>query len=389
MGLNFLAGRAVRVVRVLVVTAPDAFVIRVAAERAVIARGWRLASTPAEADVLFQAGRVFGELVEVAGRLWDQLPGPRARVAAEVVTAVGAALDEAATLLLDDSLQAEDAAGRTAPDLGQDSGGMDMDGGSMDHGSMDHGNMDHEDMDHSGMDHSGMDHGDMGMDMNMSPDGIPLAEGSEDDRDGLEMDVLPVRLGPVLPDWPDGLVLDVTLHGDVILTADARFVDTGGGDSSLPVVEVDPATDAARTCDDMAAVLSLAGWPDAAALARAARNAVLDRRDIDALATLENVRRRVVTSRILRWSLRRTGTIDPERARRLGLPESSIGDCYQRLLGLLGRARELIGGSPLPPPAPVPLDALGQLVLGFDLAAARLLVASLGSPAAEGVAADA
>ena len=49
----------------------------------------------------------------------------------------------------------------------------------------------------------------------MSPDGIPLAEGAED-RDGLEMDVLHLPLGPVLAHWPAGVVLRVTLHGDVV-----------------------------------------------------------------------------------------------------------------------------------------------------------------------------
>ena len=77
-------------------------------------------------------------------------------------------------------------------------------------------------MDHGGhgMDHGGMDHGDM----EMSPGGIPLAEGGED-RDGLEMDVLHVRLGPVLPHWPAGLVLRCSLQGDVIAEAQAELVD--------------------------------------------------------------------------------------------------------------------------------------------------------------------
>jgi len=404
MGLTgFLARRAVRATRVLVVAAPDTFAIRVAAERKIAARGWRLASSPADADVLLQVGRVFGELGEVAGRLWDALPGPRARVAAEVAGAVPAALDEAVALLLDAALQADDAASRGAPDVGGDDGGMDMDEDSgddaMDHGSMDHedtddedmdhedmdhGDMDHGDMDHEGMDHSGMDHGGMDMDMDMSPDGIPLAEGSEDDRDGLEMDVLPVRLGPVLPDWPAGLVLDVTLHGDVIMDASARWIGTGDDPGPEPP-EPDEFEEAGRACDEVVTLLSLGGWPDGAARARAARDAVLDARRLDAFQMVGDLRHRIMRSGMLRWSLRRTAVIDPERAARLGLPPDFAGDCYDRLLALVDRALSLVERTDGVHVSPVGLDVLGHLVLGLDLAAARLLVASLGAPLGEGV----
>ncbi|NEE25830.1 hypothetical protein G3M53_10200, partial [Streptomyces sp. SID7982] len=45
--------------------------------------------------------------------------------------------------------------------------------------------------------------------------GLPLAERA-DDRDGLRLDRLHVPFGPVLPDWPVGLVLRLTLQGDVV-----------------------------------------------------------------------------------------------------------------------------------------------------------------------------
>lgn len=47
------------------------------------------------------------------------------------------------------------------------------------------------------------------------PYGRPLA-GRAPDRDGLELDQLPVRIGPFFPPFPSGLVLDVRLQGDVI-----------------------------------------------------------------------------------------------------------------------------------------------------------------------------
>ncbi len=359
MGLtSFLARRATRAARVLVVASPDAFAVRVAAERQVVARGWRLAESPADADVLLHVGRVLGEMGEVAGRLWDELPGPRARVAAEIVAAVPAALDEAAALLLDESLQTADAAGRTPPDVGAAEDDKGMRDGDMGHGDMGDGDMD--------------------MDMTMSPDGIALASGSEDDRDGLEMDALPVRLGPVLPHWPAGLVVDATLHGDVIAEASARWVGSGGGSPAADDTRL-----AARACDDLAALLSLAGRGDLANASTAARDALVDGRDADALRFLGTLRRRIVGSRLLRWTLRRTAVLDADRVRRIGLPPAAAGDCYDRLLTLVDRAEDQAAVTPGAAGPALTLDSLGQALLGLDLGAARLLVASLGTPAGE------
>jgi hypothetical protein len=47
------------------------------------------------------------------------------------------------------------------------------------------------------------------------PYGRPLA-GRADDRDGLKLDQILVRVGPFLPPFPPGLLLDVKLQGDVI-----------------------------------------------------------------------------------------------------------------------------------------------------------------------------
>ncbi len=383
MGLTgWLAGRGVRAARVLVVECPGAWRERVAVERAVRARGWRLAESPASADVLLVVGEPTG-LEEVVDRLWAALPGPRSRRTLEAGGDVLAHLDAAASRLADTRAQAEDAAARADPDLsaegGMDHGDMDgdIDHGEMDHGGMGHEGMDHGEMDHGGMGHEGMDHGEMdhggmgheGMDhgdMEMAPDGIPLAEGSEEDRDGLEMDALPVRLGPVLPHWPAGLVLDVTLHGDLVVGADAEVV---GHDGTAP----DEQHPAARACDDAAAVLDLAGWAAGASTARAARDAFLDGRHEVAGVHLSDLRRRVSGSRLLRWSLRGVGVVEPERVQALGLPEHLAGDCLDRLHGLLDRAAS--GASTTTPAA-----AVGPLVEGCDLAVARLAVATLGSP---------
>jgi hypothetical protein len=50
------------------------------------------------------------------------------------------------------------------------------------------------------------------------PYGRPLA-GRADDRDGLKLDQILVRVGPFLPPFPPGLQLDVKLQGDVIQEA--------------------------------------------------------------------------------------------------------------------------------------------------------------------------
>lgn len=51
-----------------------------------------------------------------------------------------------------------------------------------------------------------------------TPYGRPMA-GRAEDRDGLKLDYLPVRIGPLFPGFPPGLMLDVKLSGDVILDA--------------------------------------------------------------------------------------------------------------------------------------------------------------------------
>ena len=50
------------------------------------------------------------------------------------------------------------------------------------------------------------------------PYGRPMAERA-DDRDGLKLDYLPVRIGPLFQPFPPGLALDVNLQGDVIQEA--------------------------------------------------------------------------------------------------------------------------------------------------------------------------
>jgi hypothetical protein len=349
-----IARSAAGCAHVLVVEAPGRWRTRAAVERALLTRGWRLAVSPADADVLVVCGEPGPRLGEAVELVWHQMPGPRVRVDVREHDEVVGRLDEGGALLRDTAHHRHDARHRpTASDLLGEHG---------DHGDMDHGDMDHGDMDHGDMDHGDMDHGDM----DMAPGGIPLAGGGED-RDGLEMDVLDVRLGPVLPHWPAGLVLRCSLQGDVITAARAEVVD--GADHAAP-----PGDRAARTIDNVVSLLALAGWDDAAAEARRVRDAVLEHGpDESARAGLDGLRRKVRRSRVLRWSLRRVGPLSEDDVHRDGLPAETVGDTYDRLIRMLDRAADASGDQ-----APTySTHHLERLVTGSDLATARLVVAGL------------
>ena len=397
MGLSgALARLAVRATRVLVVEVPGHWATRMEVEHQLLRRGWRPAWTPADADVLAVCGVPGPELSELVDRLWEQMPGPRVRADITSPGTVGSALDAAAALLLDTPHHRTDAQERAQePEIPEDAdhgghGGMGH--GGMDHGEMDHGEMDHGGhggMDHSGhggMDHGGMDHGEMdhgghgGMDhsghggMDMAPGGIALAGGGED-RDGLEMDVLHLPLGPVLPFWPAGLVLHCSLQGDVVVDAEASVVDGAGAGGPGP----GPAPAAVVWCDQVMALLALAGVEDAAACARRARDALLCGDEDAARDAVERLDRTVRRSWLLRSSLRGVLLLDRAGLERHGLPGHCRGDAHDRLLSRVERIRAEAGGTE-PTPAEdggVPWAVVPDLVTGLELASVRLAVASL------------
>ena len=361
MGLSgALARLAVRATRVLVVEVPGHWATRMEVEHQLLRRGWRPAWTPADADVLAVCGVPGPELSELVDRLWEQMPGPRVRADITSPGTVGSALDAAAALLLDTPHHRTDAQERAQePEIPEDAdhGGH----GGMDHGEMDHGG-------HGGMDHSG--HG--GMDM--APGGIALAGGGED-RDGLEMDVLHLPLGPVLPFWPAGLVLRCSLQGDVVVDAEASVVDGAGAGGPGP----GPAPAAVVWCDQVVALLALAGAEDAASGARRARDALLHGDQGAARAAAERLHRTIRRSRLLRWSLRGVLPLDPSDLEQHGLPRRCLGDAHDRLLARVERIRAEAGGAePVPvEDAAVPWAVLPELVTGLELGSVRLAVASL------------
>lgn len=360
MGLSdAIARSASRHAHALVVEVPGSWRTRMAVERNLFARGWRLAYSPADADVLVVCGEPGPGLAEAIEGVWHQMPGPRVRVDVHAGDEVDARLDEAHTGLLDTDHHRRDAQQRpTASELLAEQAGPRAES----HGG--HGDTDHA----SAGGHEGME---------MSPGGIPLAEGGED-RDGLEMDVLQVRFGPVLPHWPAGLVLRCSMQGDVIVEAQAELVDG-------PARQEDDVIGPARGIDNIASLLALAGWDDAAAEARRIRDTALEPGDGAAGSELERLRRRVRRSWTLRWSLRGVRRLSDKEAHARGLPADAVGDTYDRLIGMLDRAVAGVAATAAGDTGTrtndagrtLPTDHLSHLVMGLDLATARLVLASL------------
>ncbi len=348
---GWTARLAVARTHVLAVEIPGQWSTHVALQRRVLARGWRMTVSPADADVLAVCGTPGPQMSPLIELVWDQLPGPRARIEVPGAGSVDDALDRAAAALLDTAEQVGDARRRRQrPDTG------DMDHGDMDHGDMDHGDMDHGDMD-------------------MAPSGIPLADGAQD-RDGLEMDVLHLELGPVLAHWPAGVRLRCVLAGDVVTDATVALLDADHRPGAATPV-------AARECDHLVDLLTLAGWPHAAESARRCRDLLLDDpRDGRARDQVERLQRSVRRSRLLRWSLRGLAPLTPERLVAERLPAALAGDTYDRLQTRVQVAGDLLSNrltaDPLHVDPAALADALPGIVAGLDVAAVRLVIAGLG-----------
>lgn len=395
MGVNRMLARcAARRVHVLIAEVPGNWSLRVQVERRIAARRWRQADSPADADVLVVCGSPGPELADVIDRIWDQLPGPRVRVAVDDPRTVDTVLAHAVEELVDGAPHRRDGRERAqSPEANGQRGGAASSENHEDHRHTDHDHThhgDHHRMHHEGhaghgghMNHGGHHHMGHG-DMQMAPLGIALAEGGED-RDGLEMDVLHLRLGPVLRHWPAGLVLRCALQGDVLTGSQAWMVDEGHRHHERAAVpsEKRAALRASQRCDHIADVLALAGWPRAVDVAREVRDTLLDAPHVGhaqpAVAKLVGALRR---SRLLRWSLRGLTPLTAEDLRRHQLPAALAGDTYDRLLA---QAQELAGlvSDPLADKQSgvdwtTRIGALPDLLDGAELATARLAVASFG-----------
>ena len=411
---------------VLTVAVPGATAVRLAAEEQLRRRGWPAALSPADADILLTCGDFAGPMAAAVTETWQAMPAPRARAAAVLPAEVASALDAAQATVADLAgqrvLAAETAgrgAARDSPHNGMDMsetpvGHMGTDMGAMDMAAMDMGGMHGMDMDMDGM--AGMHMGGMGeMDMGgMVVRGTAMARRGPD-RDGLRLDQLHLPLGPVLPDWPAGLLLRLTLQGDVIQEAEA--VALAGGDGSFwdepwrRAVGGERVTTAeasrrraAAHLDSLARLLGVAGWEAAATAGRRLRDDVLAgtpgggvRRDA------RRFTRRVGRSRVLAWLTSGLGVLDAADAAAAGVagPAAAGGDVtvrYRRWCAEVDDAVAVLDDtSPLRPAEFGPprgwaaaggppgtdegqtglVAVLPRLLAGTEFAGARLVIASL------------
>lgn len=218
---------------------------------------------------------------------------------------------------------------------------------------------------HEGMDHGGMDHGGHGGHGGMDVAGLPMADTAPD-RDGLELDQLKVSLGPVLPGWPTGLVLEAGLQGDVLSGVELRWLDEQNSDPHL--AETEELT-LRVALDVLASFLLVAGWPRAARATRQARDGVGSADSVEVAAARRNgagLARRVGRSRTLAWNLRGLGDLQGTDGQETDLVDRIRSWC------------DIAAGDSK---AKIPTPSLSDLAAGLEgaeLGAARLVVASLG-----------
>jgi len=390
--------------RPLLVCAPGATAVRLATERALRERGWAPAQAAGDADLLVVCGPVSAPVGETVERLWDQMSPPRARAEVDDPAQVARALDGAQHALVDVTAQRADASSRPTGPVAP---------GGMDHGGMDHGGMDHGGMDHGGMDHGGDGggHGGHGGHGSMAVMGLAMADRGAD-RDGLMLDQLHVPLGPVLPDWPAGLVLRLTLQGDVVQDAIADTLPAAA-DAPTPfwaepwldlLAGGDPSrAEAGRRCaaahlDSLARLLGVAGWGVAATRMRRLRDDLLAGRPPEEVAIrFGPLARRVGSSRLLHAMTRGIGHLRDAGDAAADVQGPALragGDVADRLRQWLAEAGAALEEATRPGPltsldgprGPVDagvgaaralLDTLPPLVSGLDVSSARLVVASL------------
>jgi hypothetical protein len=344
---------------VLVAAMPGAARVRLAAEELMRRRGWPTAMTPADADILLVAGTPGEDIGDAVGAAWAAVPAPRARVGAATPGEVAAALDAA-------------------------------------HGEL---------ASFAGRRHGAPPGGPVRPAMEM-PGALPMADRGAD-RDGLALDLLHVPLGPLLPDWPAGLVVRVTLQGDVVQRAEAFFLGLATGGPSFwdepwrRAAISEPVTAglaarrrAAAHLDSLGRLLAVAGWDDAAPAARMLRDEVLSGAPAPRLAPrVRRLARRVARSRVLAWSTRSLGVLRPGQV--AGPAARAAGDATDRYRRWCGDLVDLAGlfddaspltGSALDPPrgwsdgqpsSAALLELLPGLLEGAELSAARLIIASL------------
>jgi hypothetical protein len=339
-------------IRPFVVATPGGTSARLAVERFVREHGWRAASSPAEANLLVVTGPDSAALAPFIDRVWDEFPAPRARTHVGHPADALAALHTAAKAVRDPVAQRREAehAARVHPSPeSQHSSAMSSCGAAMPA-------EEHHDA-HHGHDMSGMEMPAMEMPAMEMLGSIPMADRGPD-RDGLTLDRLHVPLGPALPDWPAGLIVHLVLQGDVVQQAAVEVLDP-------PPLQEQPPPLLVHRLDSCARLLSVAGWSDMAARARLLRDDVTDHPMAELAPRVRRWAAVVRRSRTLRWSL-------------TGVGDTSAGDAVTRLHRWLDDIVATVDGGDWEDVTPQPgADGLVDLLVGTELAAARLVVASL------------
>ncbi|MFR9780480.1 hypothetical protein ACL02O_31075 [Micromonospora sp. MS34] len=427
MGLitDRLARWAVRRPHLLVAAVPGATAAWLAVEAEAARLGGVLVRDPADADLLVVAGAPGAELARAVERVWAQLPVPRARVEVVEPDRVHLALRAGRRRLA--SAGPGDETART----GDHGGGQDDVGGHGDGGGQgggrggergDGGGRGGHGADGGGRGGHGAGGGGHGGDGDEGeqgghaahgaggghdgrgggmamPGGLMMAQRAED-RDGLTLDVLHLPLGPVLGDWPAGLVVELTVQGDLVQAATGRVLGPAG-----PVGEPYWAAGrgesrrrrhAAAHLDSLGRLWAVAGWPAGAAAARRLRDALLA--DVPLAVAYDGFRaldRRARRSRPLRWATDGLGVLSVRAAREAGIRGPAAraadegGDVTARWCRWLDETARLLAGaeprdgdgprgdvvSGRPPSVPL-LAVATRLMVGADVAAARLVLAS-------------
>jgi hypothetical protein len=346
---QWLARLAVRRPHALLAVTPGATAVRLSVEARLAETGIVAAVSPAEADLLIVAGAPENDLAAAIDEVWAQLPGPRVRVLVETPDETAGAISRAVVQLASPEQRTEAAA---RGDEWRDAGGM----------------------------------------------GMGMADRAPD-RDGLRLDVLQVPLGPVLTDWPAGLVLTLALQGDVVQNADVRVLGPPVR-QHLPFWDADDGDGgrgrrhSAAHLDSLGRLLGVVGGDALAWRARRLRDGALgdvpEQRLRAGLAALD---RRMRRSRALRWATDGLGVLTSEAARDLGVTgpaaRAVAGDVTARWRSWLAEADRYLAGE-LPPDREGPrgrldgdrtasaalLDAAQHLMVGLDIAGARIVMAS-------------
>ncbi|MEU5402235.1 hypothetical protein ABZ348_23400 [Streptomyces sp. NPDC005963] len=410
---------AVKVPVVLVAALPGATEVRLEAEAELRRRGWPSADAPAGANLLVVCGNPFPDRDRQLDTVQRNMPQPAVRVVVPRPGDTPQALDAGlARLRASGNVPSGgeprhgDGGGHGSPSGHRGAGDAASEGPS-DSGSTPaaHDHSPHHDGEHTEHDaHGG--HADHHAHAMSTVAGLPMADRA-DDRDGLRLDQLHLPIGPMLADWPAGLILRCALQGDIVQEVHVDRLPPPPGTTSfwnepwLRASHGEPVTlgiGSRRRCaahlDSLGRLLAVAGWADPAVRLRRLRDDVLaGAPGVPCGERLRALARRIQRSRTLHWSLTGLGRLPAERARPWGVTGPALvadGDVHDRLLVWLREAeratrdfddvrlmeagqsmgpRGAVGGAGLPSQAL--LDVLPGLLTGAEFGGARLVVASL------------